>query len=183
MELMVDEVPGVRLRRPRPTDVERITAICQDPAIQRFTRVPIPYTTADAQAFVDGVGDAWDLGVPRVFGVTVDDVLVGMAGLVHVDGADRLAEVGYWTAPSARKQGITTAAVRRVCRWAFEDVGFERLELQTADGNRGSEIVAERVGFRREGVRRSAAVLRAVDGLPETRADVTMWGLLPTELR
>lgn len=30
-------------RRPR-ADAERITAICQDPAIQRFTRVPIPYT-------------------------------------------------------------------------------------------------------------------------------------------
>lgn len=170
------------LRQPRTDDAERITAICQDPAIQRFTRVPIPYTRSDAEQFIAMTQQRWDAGRPAPFVVEVDGQLVACLGLVDIDEMDGWAEVGYWTAPEARQQGITVAAVARVCRWAFDEVGVQRLELQTATGNVGSEKVAERVGFVREGVRRSAALLRATGGMPEQRADMTVWGLLPEEL-
>jgi hypothetical protein len=35
-------------------DVPAIVAACQDPEIPRWTRVPSPYTEADARAFVAG---------------------------------------------------------------------------------------------------------------------------------
>ena len=169
------------LRRPRAADAERITSICQDPAIQRFTRVPIPYTLADAERFIEATTERWAAGTPATFMVEVDRRVVANVGLVHLDVEDGWGEIGYWTAPDMRQRGITTAAVGRVCAWAFEDVGLARLVLETASGNTGSQRVAQRLGFRKEGVRRSAAVLRATGGMPRERADMTMWGLLANE--
>jgi hypothetical protein len=41
------------LRPPRLDDVLDITRICRDPDIERFTRVPSPYTEDDARRFVE----------------------------------------------------------------------------------------------------------------------------------
>lgn len=170
------------LRRPRAADAVRIAEICQDVAIQRFTRVPIPYTRQDAEEFIAATSQRWDGGEPATLVAVVDGWVVANVGLVHVDTDDGWGEVGYWTAPEARRRGITSAAVHRMARWALTDAGLARLELQTAGGNVGSEVVARRVGFQQEGVRRSAAVLRATNSLPRQRVDMTMWGLLPHDL-
>lgn len=170
------------LRQPRPSDADRIAAICQDPAIQRFTRVPIPYALSDAQDFIALTNERWSSGRPATLVAVVDGTIVANIGFVHDDAEDRWGELGYWTAPEARRRGITTAGVRRLCSWAFHETALQRLELQTAGDNAGSEAVAHHVGFQREGVRRSAAVLRATEEEPEQRVDMTMWGLLPAEL-
>lgn len=178
MELALDGLGrGVRarLRVPRSEDVEALTAICQDPDIRRFTKVPDPYTADDGQRYVDAAIEGWRAGGPAPWIVEVDGEVGGSVALVHVDREDGWSEFGYWTAPAMRRLGITTAAVRRVSDWAFDELGLVRLELQTATGNVGSELVARRAGFAWEGVRRSAAVLRAVDDLPACRTDLTVW--------
>jgi RimJ/RimL family protein N-acetyltransferase len=58
-----------------------------------------------------------------------------------------------------------------------------RLELEAAATNPGSNAVAERLGFRLEGTRRSAMLLSAVGDLPAERVDANDWGLLSGELR
>ncbi len=50
------------LRPPTEGDVERITEICQDPDIQRFTRVPVPDRTEDAASFVTMANQALESG-------------------------------------------------------------------------------------------------------------------------
>lgn len=170
------------LRRPTLDDVDRLTEICQDPEIQRFTRVPIPYSTVDAERFVERADRMWNAGHPGWLVLDVDREVAGSVGLVALDLEDGWGEVAYWTAPEHRRRGLTTDAVRGLCRWGFREQGLARLQLETAAGNDGSARVARRAGFRQEGIRRSAAVLRAVDGRPEVRADMMMWGLLPGEL-
>ena len=49
----------MRLRLKRNDDVEAMVAACQDPEIPRFTRVPSPYTRADA---LEWIGSARRLG-------------------------------------------------------------------------------------------------------------------------
>ena len=39
-----------------------------------------------------------------------------------------MREIGYWTAPWARGQGVMTAAARLVCRFGFDVLGLERIE-------------------------------------------------------
>ena len=45
----------VALRRWRSSDVDEVAGVCQDPDIQRWTAVPVPYTRQDAVDFVTGV--------------------------------------------------------------------------------------------------------------------------------
>lgn len=143
--------------------------------------MPAPYTLADAERLIEASHERWGAGTPATFMVEVDGRVVANVGLVHVDVEDGWGELGYWTTPDMRRLEIPTAAVGRVCAGAFEEAGHCRLQLETASGNTGSQRVAQRIGFRTEGVRRSAAVLRATGGMPRERADMVMWRLLPNE--
>ena len=50
---------------------------------------------------------------------------------------------------------MATRAVRLLTDWGFGELGLERIELWIDVANPASEAVAERVGYRREGVLRS----------------------------
>jgi RimJ/RimL family protein N-acetyltransferase len=171
-----DEV--VRLRPPAPNDVDAVTDACQDPDIPRFTRVPSPYRREDAEAWIAHATDAWAAGSEAVF-VVVDareGTLLGSTGLMRLDEARNVAEIGYWVAKEARRRGVATRAVRLVARWAVHDLGVGRLELMTHVDNDASQRVARATGFTREGVLRSYATLGC--GV----SDVVMFSLLPSDL-
>jgi RimJ/RimL family protein N-acetyltransferase len=63
-----------------------------------------------------------------------------------------------------------------MARWSFTRLEVERLELLTNVGNEASEGVARKCGFHREGVLRSARVIKG------ERVDLTLFSLLPGEL-
>jgi RimJ/RimL family protein N-acetyltransferase len=58
--------------------------------------------------------------------------------------------------PSARPRYHDARALRRLARYALDELHLERLDLITDIDNLASHRVAEKVGFRREGVLRSA---------------------------
>lgn len=172
----------VVLRPPTHDDVDRIAEICQDPDIQRFTRVPSPYRRSDAEGFVEMAREAIDSGRGAPLLVESEGATVGCVGF-GVHPQDGYGSVGYWMAPEARRRGTATLAVRLLCRWCFDDLRLARLELEAVTTNPASNALAARLGFTLEGTRRSAFPLTAVAGLPGERADVHVWGLLPGELR
>ena len=147
------------LRSVGPDDVPAVYAACQDPEIQRWTTVPSPYLMEHAEQFArEYVPKAWAAGDAAVFGVTDRGTgeLHGVVGL-HFDRGrdDGIAEIGYWTAASARGRGVTTEAVAAVCAWGFTSCGVQRLEWYAEVGNVPSRRVAEKVGFAIEGTLRS----------------------------
>ena len=164
---------GILLRPWREEDARVVHAACQDPAIQHWLpNLPRPYTHDDARTFVtSGLG----LG-PYQFAVVDEGHVVGSIGLQL--GSSQTGHIGYWCAADARGRGTTTRALRRLCRYALDELGLERLDLLTDVDNLASRRVAEKVGFRCEGVMRSH--LRHPDG---RRRDSAMFSLLPEELR
>lgn len=171
MELCDDSIV---LRPWREDDADAVYAACQDAEIQHWIHVmPRPYTHADAHAFVTG-----ELELGRYqFAIAQGGEVVGSIGL-RIDESKRTGGIGYWCASDRRGQGLTTRALRRLCRYALDELGLERLELITDPDNVASQRVATNVGFRREGVLRSH--LRHPDG---RRRDSVMFSLLPGELR
>lgn len=165
------------LRPPERSDVEAIYAACQDTAIVRFTRLPFPYTRAHAQAFVRNAAHELRAGTGAHLVVTdaTADVLLGMAGLT-IDRARRSAEVGYWVAPEHRRRQVATRAVRLLCAWGLRDLGLARIQLMADVRNVASQRVAERCGFRREGV------LRSYEERLGERIDYVLFSLLAHEL-
>jgi RimJ/RimL family protein N-acetyltransferase len=139
----------VLLRAPGAQDVDSVTALCQDPAIQEWTTVPSPYVRADAEGFLTGmVRRGWEDGSQLNWAVRTvgDDVLVGMVGIASRD--DGAWELGYWLAPEARGRGLMSRAVALVVAAASDRLGVGRLTWRAFVGNEPSRRVAERAGFR-----------------------------------
>lgn len=181
LDLVLHAEDGLSLSRPTPADLDAITQACQDPDIVRFTRVPWPYTREDAEFFVTMAED--DLRTGTSVNLVVRDAggtVLGSCGLPRMDERDNRAEVGYWVAPHARGRGVATRAARAVCRWAFDEVGLDRLGLEAATINPGSNGVARTLGFTLEGTCRSAHLEGGTDR--PRRFDMNVWGLLPGEL-
>lgn len=80
--------------------------------------------------------------------------LVGACGLHTMYREPLRGSLGYWLAAEAQGHGIVTRAMRAVTAKAFDDLGFERVDLRADVANAASRAVAERLGFVFEGVLR-----------------------------
>jgi RimJ/RimL family protein N-acetyltransferase len=171
---------GVVLLRPwHEGDVPQMVEACQDPEIPLWTAVPDPYTEADARAWVRGDPVAGEPPGDRVsFAVAEleDDARLLAAVSIQRIFRGRTGEIGYWTAPWARGRGVMTRTVRLLASWAFREFELRRIELVIAVENEGSNRVAERAGFKCEGVLRQYRENKGV------WRDHYMWSLLPDEL-
>jgi RimJ/RimL family protein N-acetyltransferase len=167
----------IGLRPWREQDLGVIAALCRDPDVARFTRVPDPYSDADARAWMDALpGGLAEGEAVRLAIVVGGGEPVGSIGL-RIDPSDRdIAEVGYMVGPAARGRGVAAAALRLASRWGLRDLGVARVQLSTHVENAASQRVAERAGFRREGVLRSWEELRG------KRVDLVMFSLVATDL-
>jgi len=132
---------------------------------------------AEARANIERAARAWREGKWAVFRIAdaATDEVVGAISLRC--GDNDTAEISYFLRASARGRRLATRAVRLVTRWAFDELAIERIELHVHPENASSRRVAERAGFRREGVERAAS--RAwPDG---TRFDSIVSSLLRTD--
>jgi RimJ/RimL family protein N-acetyltransferase len=157
---------GVMLRHPDPPlsdgvitlraksmrDVDALVAICADPEIPRWTRVPSPYTPEDAEAWIAAseldlqTGTAIDwLAVDER-----DEVLASVA-IQHIRTEAGIGEIGYWVAPAARGRGVATRAVRLVHAWGRDALGLQTLEIMAHVDNVPSQGVARAAGFTETG--------------------------------
>jgi ribosomal-protein-serine acetyltransferase len=85
-----------------------------------------------------------------------DGAIIGVAGFHRVDWPNRTTSIGYWLSADRCGRGTMTEAVGMLVDVAFGPWDLNRVELQAAVDNHRSRAVAERLGFRQEGVRRQA---------------------------
>jgi RimJ/RimL family protein N-acetyltransferase/nitrite reductase/ring-hydroxylating ferredoxin subunit len=169
----------VALRPFRAEDAPAITAACQDPEIQRWVPIiPVPYTETDARRFILMALQAWQDGTGYEFAIVdaATDRYLGSIGL-HLGPNPRRHAVGYVIAPEARRRGYATRALRLATGWGFERLGIERLALWTLPGNAASQAVAEKAGFRYEGLARNWE-----SGRDDRPVDAVMYAMTPEDL-
>src|SRR3954447_7830827 len=165
----------VHLRPPRLEDVPDLIVAWQDPEIIRWTRVPQPYTEADARTFVANCEAGWREDRRASFCV-LDSTTAALLGTVSLWFSEPGgAEVGYWVAAPARRTGVGRRALAATCRWGFGAAELERITWRAAVGNSASRALAERVGFVVEGTLRRGLVLRG------ERVDCWIGSLLPDD--
>ncbi len=168
------------LRAWRDSDLGPLVAACQDPEISRWTRVPYPYGSADARAYLLQRHDSLHAGIAAPFAIVSAadrDQLLGSISLMRFAWQHARAEVGYWLGKETRGQGHATRSVRLITAWGFRSLGLHRIDLLAATGNPASQRVADRCGFARE------AVLRSYLQGKEGRQDMVAFGLLDSDPR
>lgn len=156
MEPVILTTERLLLHVPDASDIDAITAACQDPEIPRWTTVPSPYTREHGDGYVRLIGEWWADGSETIWCVYRDGELVASIGLhqivEHPTGGH--AEIGYWVTAAARGKGYLVEAGREVVEWGFRELGLARIGWRAVVGNIPSARAARALGFRYEGTMR-----------------------------
>ncbi len=138
------------------------------------------YGRRDALVFLRDSVSAWGEG--RAFDFTIryledPGFHVGNVSVWFVSRQSRVGEVGYWVRSTETRKGVASEAAARILAVAFDELELHRVVLRIAVGNRGSERVAEKLGFTREGLLREELKING------EWMDHSVWGLLEDEYR
>lgn len=146
------------LRPWEEADAASLARWADDPAVAANLRdvFPSPYTRADAEWFIrDCMAREGDGQLCRA--IVAGGEAVGSIGVFR--GADvyrKSAEIGYWLGRDFWGRGWMTAAVKRMCREAFDTWDIVRIHAEVFAPNRASQAVLEKAGFSLEGTRRNS---------------------------
>ncbi|MEU0336348.1 GNAT family N-acetyltransferase [Streptomyces sp. NPDC006193] len=148
---------GLVLRPWRAEDAPAVHAAFQDPAMHQW-HVRSCDSVGEAADWITQWQKGWEDERNAQWAVAdaATDELLGRVGLRQILLGDGVAEVAYWTVARARGRGTAVRATTALSRWAFEEIGFHRLELMHSVANPASCRVAAKAGFSLEGTRRSA---------------------------
>ena len=159
------EAQGLVLRRLQLSDRDALAAAVAESLDAIATWMPWAhpnYGSEDASTFLATVWLGWLAKTQFEFAIVAPDhgELLGVCGLNQ--RAEDSMNLGYWTHTAHAGRGIATRATQRLARFGFEDVGLRRISLYHAIDNVGSQRVAEKAGFQREGRQRGRLVLHGV---------------------
>lgn len=155
---------------------EAVGALVADPDVLRFTRIPEPPPAGFVRRWLRSYESGRRDGTRDGFAAT-DGAgrFHGLALAPRIDRETGEIELGYIVAREVRGRGAGTAILRVLTRWAFDDIQAQRAYLIIDVDNPASRRVAERAGYRLEGVMRSIHVKQG------RRADAQLWSRLPTD--
>ena len=86
--------------------------------------------------------------------------MIGTCGFTKIDTANNSAEIGYVLNPDFHRRGLGSEAVKRVLKFGFEELGFNRIEARFMQGNEASLALMKSVGMTFEGYFRDLMLVK-----------------------
>ncbi len=140
--------------------------------------VPFTVTSQDTKEFIQSVLEVPDGEIEPTFTIRKGKQIVGLIGFRDSDYFNRKTEIGYWISFACRGQGIVTRATKKLCEYAFETRGMNRVQIRCGVGNIRSSAIPRRLGFTFEGIAREA------EYHPDNRfIDLEVYSLLNSDLK
>jgi len=128
-----------------------------------------------ARATLQKYADMQARDAGRIYGIWLEEVLVGGCMFVSFDVDSGVAEIGCWLEPAATGRGLITRAVQLMIDWAIRDRGLHRVEWHCRPDNTASSAVARRLGMHLDGVLRGEFSYRGA------RHDTQVWSLIAAD--
>lgn len=148
------------------SDVPLIHQMLADPAIAPFHTLPSPLSLETVANTLKSTFKDQQNSSRKHFGWSIfskaDGSFVGEIGLQGAPVRFRSAEIYYTIHTAYWGKGIATEAAKSVTAFAFQQLKLHRLEAGVETTNLGSIRVLEKIGMRREGLRRK--ILPMSDG-------------------
>ncbi|MFL6657767.1 MAG: GNAT family N-acetyltransferase [Massilia sp.] len=113
----------------------------------------------EAQRHVEATLAAVEQGDLLEWHIFTNEILCGAIRLHHIDTDNRKAAIACYLGADHLGRGLATASVRTVLQYAFGRLALNRIELVCASENMASQRLAERLGFRWEGLLRQAELI------------------------
>jgi RimJ/RimL family protein N-acetyltransferase len=155
--------------------IDDVAELVADPEVLRFTRIPEPPPEGFASSWIQSYGAGRRDGTREGFAVVGGGRFLGLGLAPTIDREASELELGYIVAPHARGRGVASETLRLLTDWAFGEAQAKRVILIINVENLASRRVAERCGFRHEGVMRSIYLKQG------RRVDAGLWSRLPTD--
>ena len=114
---------------------------------------------SDTEKFVDTVVNATKDKFEYVFTIGKSKEFIGLTGFNNTDKLNKKTEIGYWLSEQYQKQGIVTKSVDKLCDFAFNKQGINRIQIKCAVGNTASKNIPKKLGFIFEGIERQGELL------------------------
>ena len=142
----------VRLRAVEDDDLDLLWRWRNDLEVAGNLNQPRPWSRADVRAWVNRNREQADQRLWFII-ETQDGRPIGRIGLTEMDSLNRHAELNLVIGEKEfQGQGLGQDAARTLVRYAFEQLGLNKLWLVTLASNERALICFERCGFRRTGV-------------------------------
>jgi RimJ/RimL family protein N-acetyltransferase len=143
------ETERLVLRPWREDDAESLYKYAKDPEVGRAAGWKPHGSVEESRDIIKNV-----LSVPETYAVVLKSTgePVGAAGIMlcenNVPLKDGEAELGYWLGVPYWGRGIIPEAVRELLKRCFEELCCDTVWCVSYEGNRNSERVQEKCGFR-----------------------------------
>jgi RimJ/RimL family protein N-acetyltransferase len=165
----------VRLRRHEPADIATLNDLIDDPDVGGNLGMAMPQPISGYKAFLEATEKDPSRSL-FVIERLEDRVPIGGCSFFMIETASRTAVLGIWLGKPYWDEGLGTDAVRTLCRFGFDHMNLQRIELDVFETNPRAKRAYEKVGFIVEGTRRRA---RFAGG---RHVDSYLMGLLAEEL-
>jgi RimJ/RimL family protein N-acetyltransferase len=166
----------VVLRELREDDRAASLSTMRDPLVATWLNMPVEPADRDFDSLLRVVRNGRASGDRFDYTVTESGADVALGAVIASRRHRDNYELAYLAGARGRGRGLITRAVRLLCDALFEE-GVGRLELRTHPANESSQRLAQRAGFRREGLERASIWLHG------RRVDAIVWSLLPDDPR
>jgi [ribosomal protein S5]-alanine N-acetyltransferase len=147
--------PRLRLRQFRPEDADAIHECFANPEAMRFWNTPMHNkrieTERAVRRFIDCTPSYY-----RFWAVAdaATDRCLGMVNYHDGHIRSKRVAIGYIVDPARRRQGVGAEAVSAMLQFCFRELGLHRVQAFIHPDNAPSRALAEKLGFRCEGLLR-----------------------------
>lgn len=150
------ETERLFIRKLIPTDVYDYFEIASNPIVSAETIWDRHQNIDDTMNYLQRISSRYEKKEEFHWGIIFKETkkLIGRTGLIMIDSVHEKAELGYVLSNQYWNQGITTEATYPILEYAFNIVGFNRIEARCRSNNVGSYRVMEKIGLTFEGVLR-----------------------------
>lgn len=124
-----------------------------------FLKREAHHSVNETRLFLEKVVNAYHMHNDFIWGICDKEQnrLVGTCRLFDLDIEDLRGEVSYMVHPDFRRRGIAYKAIDTLIRYAFKELGLQRVQARCVAENVGSERVMQKCGMQFEGILRQYA--------------------------
>lgn len=158
----------ITIRYQKVSDAKRFYEILSNPNFIYFTSKP--KSIEDEKKWLKGNRERRKNNFEWSYAILYGDKIVGAVGIKINSHRKYVGEIGYFLDEKYWGKGITTEAVKLAEKEGFDKLGLTRIEIVMQPENKGSEKVAIKCGYNKEGL-----LKKAVEGTDGKKKDVLMY--------
>lgn len=157
MQTVLQISSELEIKRLEMADAQALFAITEKN--RNYLREWLPWldrtkTVQDSEGFIKFANQEAQDNVGMTFGVWLKSELVGVCSYQKINKTNRAANIGYWISQDYAGRGLARAVTKALIANAFQGLKIHRIEIRCAEGNIGSQKVAEACGLKYEGLSR-----------------------------